>query len=41
MKKVIKEYGNSKIILITKEEMIIHNLKVGDIIDVKIKKVKK
>lgn len=41
MKKIIKKYGNSNIIILSSEEMKIHELKVGDIIDVEICKQKK
>lgn len=36
MKKVIKQYGTSNIIRISPEELRIYNLKVGDVIDIKI-----
>lgn len=36
MKKVIKKYGNSNVIILDAEDMHIYGLKVGDIIDVEI-----
>jgi len=36
MKKIIQEYGNSKIIRIHPSEMKIYKLKVGDIVEVEI-----
>jgi putative protein kinase ArgK-like GTPase of G3E family len=34
MKKVIKKYGNSLVIVFTKEEADIYHIKQGDIIDI-------
>lgn len=41
MKKIIKRYGSSLIVRITPDEIKIHRLKVGDIIDFKIERVKR
>ena len=34
MKKIIKRYGCSNVIILTREDMEIHKLKVGDVIDI-------
>jgi len=41
MKKIVKKYGSSFVILLNYEEMKIYNLKEGDIIEVDIKKERK
>ncbi len=41
MKKIVKKYGNSNVITLDAEDMKIYNLKVGDIIDIEIKKERK
>ena len=38
MKKIIKKYGNSTIIILNPEDLKIYGLEVGDIIDIQIKK---
>ena len=38
MEKVIKKYGNTNVVVITKEEMFVNNLKIGDVVEVKKKK---
>ncbi len=38
MKKIIKKYGSSNVIIFNAEDMKIFKLKVGDVIDVQIKK---
>lgn len=40
MKKVIKKWGHSLVIVITKEDKEILHLKEGDVIDVEIRKEK-
>ena len=37
MKKIIKRYGNSNIIILNPDEMEIYKLKTGDVIDIEIK----
>jgi len=39
MKKQIKRYGSSKVIILTSEEMKIYELNVGDVVDVELLKV--
>lgn len=39
MKKIIKKYGQSFIIVISPDDMKIYNLKVGDIISFEIEKI--
>ena len=39
MKKQIKSWGNSLIILLNSEDSLVHNLKKGDIIDFEIKTI--
>jgi hypothetical protein len=34
MKKVIKKYGNSYVLILSPEEMDIYSLKEGDVIDI-------
>lgn len=41
MKKIIKKYGSSNVIILDKEDMEIEKLKIGDIVDIKIKKERK
>ena len=41
MKKVIKRYGDSLIILLNKEDVKIYSLKEGDIIDIELIKIGK
>jgi antitoxin component of MazEF toxin-antitoxin module len=38
MKKIIKKYGNSVVVLFDKEDQKIYNLKEGDVIEFEIKK---
>lgn len=38
MKKIVKKYGSSFVILLDYEDMKIYNLKEGDIIDIELKK---
>ena len=38
MKKIVKKYGNSFVILLDYEDMEIYKLKEGDIIDIELKK---
>ena len=38
MKKIIKKYGSSNVIIFNAEDMKIFKLKIGDIIDIQIKK---
>ncbi len=38
MKKIIKKYGSSNVIILDSEDMKIYKLKVGDILDIEIKK---
>lgn len=38
MKKIIKKYGNSLILLLNNEDIKIYKLKEGDIIDINLKK---
>ena len=38
MRKIIKKTGNSACIIINKEDLQIYNLKIGDIINIKISK---
>ncbi len=38
MKKILKKYGNSNIILITPEEMEIYGLEQGNVVDFEMKK---
>ena len=38
MKKIIKKYGNSFVILLDNEDMKIYKLSEGDIVDIEIKK---
>ena len=40
MKKIIKKYGGSLIILFDKEDCKIFNIKEGDIVNISIKKLK-
>jgi hypothetical protein len=40
MKKIIKQYGNSLVIILNKEDLEIYKLKVGDIIDIELVKYK-
>lgn len=40
MKKIIKKYGNTKVIVLDKDDLKIYNIKAGDVIDVEIVKVK-
>ena len=40
MKKIIKKYGNSLVITLDPEDIIIFKLKEGDIIDIEISKQK-
>ena len=41
IKKEIKQFGNSAVIVLTKENLKLNNLDVGDIIDIEITKEKK
>ena len=41
MKKLIKKYGNSNVIIMDPEDMKIYGLKVGDVVDIQIKKEEK
>lgn len=40
MKKIIKKYGNSLVILLDVDDIKIYKLKEGDVIDIKLKKEK-
>jgi len=40
MLKEIKKYGNTSVIVLTKEELKLRNLKIGDLINIDIKRVK-
>jgi len=40
MRKQIQKYGNSCVIRLSKDDLKIYNLKVGDIVDVEIEKVR-
>lgn len=40
MRKQIKKYGNTKVIVLTSEDMKLYNLEEGEIIDFDIEKVK-
>lgn len=33
MRKEIKQYGNSAVIVLTKEDLKLHNLEIGDVVD--------
>ena len=41
MKKIIKKYGSSNVIIFNAEDMKIFKLKVGDVIDIQLKKEEK
>ena len=41
MKKIVKKYGNSFVILLDYEDIEIYKLKEGDIIDIELKKESK
>jgi len=41
MKKIIKKYGNSNVIILNPEDLKIFKLKVGDVIDIQLKKEEK
>jgi len=38
MKKLIKKTGNSACIILDKEDLVIYNLEIGDIVDLELKK---
>lgn len=38
MKKIVKRYGSSHVVILNPEDLQIYNLKEGDIIDIEIKK---
>jgi len=38
MKKEIKKYGNSAVIVLTKEDLKLNRLSIGNIIDITVKK---
>jgi hypothetical protein len=40
MKKILKHWGNSLIIILSKEDKKIYNLKEGDIVDIEMVKLK-
>jgi len=40
MKKIIKQWGNSKVIVFNSEDSKIYNLNPGDLVEVKLEKVK-
>ena len=40
MKKIIKQWGNSKVIVINSEEAEIYEINPGDLVEVKLEKVK-
>ncbi len=40
MRKEIKKYGNSAVIVLTKEDLKLEKLKVGDVIEIDIEKKK-
>lgn len=39
MKKIIKKYGNAKVIRLSPDELKIYELETGDIIEIDIKKI--
>ena len=39
MKKIIKTYGNAKIIRLSPDDMEIYDIKVGDVVELHIRKV--
>ena len=41
MKKEIKQYGNSAVLVLTKEDLKLHKLKIGDVVNIEITKDKK
>ena len=41
MKKIIKKTGNSACIIISAEDLQIYDLKIGDIVEISIKKAEK
>ena len=41
MKKIIKKYGDSAVILLNPEDLKIYELKIGDVVDIELVKVKK
>ena len=41
MRKIIKSYGNSHIILLNSEDMKVYSLKIGDVVEIEIKKMNK
>lgn len=40
MRKIIKKYGDSAVIVLSTEDLITHQLKIGDIIELVISKIK-
>jgi len=40
MKKIIKKFGGSVVIILNKEDQFIYNLQEGDIVDVELCKIK-
>lgn len=40
MKKIIKKWGDSAVIILTPEELKIYNIKIGDILELEINKYK-
>ena len=41
MRKVIKRYGNTNVLVLNKEDMEVYKLKEGDVVDLTITKIKK
>lgn len=41
MRKEIKQYGNSAVIVLDSEDMKVYQLKIGDILDIEICKINK
>ena len=40
MKKQIKQYGNSAVIVLDSEDMRVYNLNIGDVLDLELCKIK-
>jgi len=40
MRKEIKQYGNSAVIVLDSEDMKVYQLKYGDVLDIEISKIK-
>jgi len=39
MKKIIKEYGNSKVIRLSSDDLKIYELEVGDVVELHLRKI--